>query len=407
MSNGQDFGKSSGWLELAVTLGIQSIASMALFALPVIATLVGESINVPLSVTGMYVGLVYLASFFGSLSAGTLIAIYGPIRISQICLLFSACGMLLCCVATVQAIIVGATVLGLGYGAITPASSHILSRSAPPKRISLIFSIKQTGVPFGGILAGALLPSLSLTIGWRYSLTCIAAVAITFMLLAEGLRNRLDNERQSGIVFKASDLIKPIRLVAGIAPLRKIIMFGFLFSSVQLCLTTYAVIYLTTELKLEIVFAGFILSACQLAGVVGRILCGVLADAYFGATRTLTFLTSVIAACCFGITLLHPGTDTTIVISLMMIFGATAIGWNGVFLAEVSRKSPKENTSLATGGTIAFTNLGAMIAPPLFALTSSHFGSFKYGFILLGIGMLFITFGLFSMLQKESLNNLS
>jgi len=401
MTNGQEIGKSSGWLELAVTLGIQSIASMALFALPVVATLVGETLNVSPSVTGLYVGLVYLASFFGSLSAGTLIGIYGPIRISQICLFLSACGMLLCCIATVHAIIFGAIVLGLGYGAITPASSHILSRSAPPKRMSLIFSIKQTGVPLGGILAGALLPSLSLNIGWRYSLTCIAAVAIAFIILAEGLRNRLDSERQSEIVFKLSDLIKPIRLVASIPSLRKIIMIGFLFSSVQICLTTYAVIYLTTELKLEIVFAGFILSACQLAGVVGRILCGVLADAYFGAIRTLTLLTSVIAACCFGVTLLHPSTDTTIIIYLMMIFGAAAIGWNGVFLAEVSRKSPKENASLATGGTIAFTNLGAMIAPPLFALISSQFGSFRYGFILLGVGMLLSTLRLFSSLQKN------
>jgi len=404
MSNGHDLGKSSGWLELAVTLGIQSIASMALLALPVIATLVGESISVPTSVIGAYVGLVYLASFFGSLSAGTLVGIYGPIRISQICLFLSACGMLLCCIATVQAIIIGAAVLGLGYGGITPASSHILSRSAPPQRMSLIFSIKQTGVPLGGILAGALLPSLSLAIGWRYSLAFIAAVAFAFMLIAQGLRNRLDSERQSGIVFKASDLIKPIRLVASIAPLRKIILFGFSFSSVQLCLTTYAVIYLTTELKLDLVFAGFILSACQFSGVIARIICGVLADAYFGAIRTLSFLTSAIAACCFGITILHPGTDITIVISLMIIFGATAIGWNGVFLAEVSRISPKDNTSLATGGAIAFTNLGAMIAPPVFALISSYFGSFKYGFTLLGIAMLFSTLGLFLMLQKEYLN---
>jgi hypothetical protein len=44
-----------------------------------------------------------------------------------------------------------------------------------------------------------------------------------------------------------------------------------------------------------------------------------------------------------------------------------------------------------------------MIAPPVFALISSHFGSFKYGFTLLGIAMLFSTFGLFAMLQKEYL----
>ncbi len=39
-------------------------------------------------------------------------------------------------------------------------------------------------------------------------------------------------------------------------------------------------------------------------------------------------------------------------------FGATAIGWNGVFLAEVARLAPKGNAGDATGGSLAVTFAG-------------------------------------------------
>ncbi|WP_417276298.1 hypothetical protein [Castellaniella sp.] len=49
---------------------------------------------------------------------------------------------------------VGALLIGLGYGPITPAH-----------RMSFVFSIKQTGVPLGGVLAGLVVPGLAQWIG--------------------------------------------------------------------------------------------------------------------------------------------------------------------------------------------------------------------------------------------------
>lgn len=60
-----------------------------------------------------------------SLVSGPLMQRFGAIRLSQACLVA------------------------------TQASSHILARSTPPQRLPLVFSLKQTGVPLGGALAGA------------------------------------------------------------------------------------------------------------------------------------------------------------------------------------------------------------------------------------------------------------
>ena len=61
--------------------------------------------------------------------------------------------------------VVSAFLVGLGYGLVNPASSHILTRIATPRTISLLFSLKQTDVPIGVAIAGAVVPVLALALG--------------------------------------------------------------------------------------------------------------------------------------------------------------------------------------------------------------------------------------------------
>ena len=65
--------------------------------------------------------------------------------------------------------VIGAFMLGIGYGPSTPASSTILSTRAPDRLRNIIMSIRQTGVPLGGAIAGALVPMLIVNFGWRAS----------------------------------------------------------------------------------------------------------------------------------------------------------------------------------------------------------------------------------------------
>ena len=55
------------------------------------------------------------------------------------------------------------------------------------------------------------------------------------------------------------------------------------------------------------------------------------------------------------------------VVTLALAFGATASGWNGVYLAEVARLAPSGQAGSATGGALAFTYAGVVAGPPLFA----------------------------------------
>ena len=54
-----------------------------------------------------------------------------------------------------------AVVLGLGYGAAAPASTHLLVPQTPQPVFNLVMSLRQIGVPLGGVLAALILPPLT------------------------------------------------------------------------------------------------------------------------------------------------------------------------------------------------------------------------------------------------------
>src|ERR1700722_10900816 len=99
-------------------------------------------------------------------------------RLVQLCLVACRLGIVLVASARLPLVILAALILGLGYGPVTPASSHILVRQSPVGRRALIFSIKQTGVPLGGVLAGIIVPILVLSLGWRASALAVGAAGL-------------------------------------------------------------------------------------------------------------------------------------------------------------------------------------------------------------------------------------
>jgi MFS family permease len=360
---------------------------MALLTLPAVAPLVGLAVGLPASLIGLFVGLVYVGAIFGSLGAGAAVARWGPVRISQFGLLCGAAGLVLCCTGSPAAMALGAIIMGIGYGPITPASSHLLIRNTPVHRLSLMFSLKQTGVPLGGMLAGALAPALMLAVGWRWGLLWIAVACLTCTALAQPLRQRLDKDRNPGAAIRMNRLAEPLRLVAGDLSLRSLAVCSLFFSAVQLTVTTYTVIYLHTELGFGLVAAGLALSVCQLAGMAGRVLWGHVADGGLGTIRTLALLAAATAACCVATSLLSPGTPWLVVMMLLAVLGATAIGWNGVFLAEVARQAPPGLASMATGGTSAITFLGVVVGPPAFSWLANATGSYRIGYVALAVAL--------------------
>jgi MFS family permease len=375
----------NNWLPLLATLFIQAMVSMALLTLPVMAPVAAKDLAVSPALVGIYVALTYLGAMISSLTSGTSVTRFGPIRVSQLGLILCAMGLCLCAVPWLPATGLGAVLIGLGYGPITPASSQILTRTTPAHQMSLVFSIKQTGVPLGSMLAGAIVPSLMLGIGWQLSLISVALVCLISAILSQPLRHEMDQQRQVGMKLNFNTLLAPIRMVLSHRTLATMAGCSFMFSMVQVSLTTYLVTYLHDDLSYGLVAAGLLLSITQMGGIVGRVVWGYVADHYLSSQKMLASLAISMTLCAAVTPLLLPILPVYGVWTLLLLFGASAIGWNGVYLAEVARQAPEGKASVATGGTLTFTFLGVVVGPPLFGGLATLFGNYGAGFWALAV----------------------
>jgi MFS family permease len=376
---------NNGWAPLTITLAIQAMVSMALLTLPAMAPKVAQALATSPTYIGIYIALAYIGAMAASLGSGATVARYGAIRVSQAGLLICAVGLALCAVPALWAMAAGALLVGLGYGPVTPASSHLLSRTTPAHRISLVFSIKQTGVPLGGALAGAVVPGLQLVAGWQQALLTVAAANVMCAFAAHPLRAGFDADRDPSRRLAGAHLLQPIRMVLSHPPLRMLASCSFVFSIAQLSLTTYLVTYLTDSLAYGLVAAGALLSISQVGAVLGRVAWGYASDRWFGARRMLAMLASLMALSALATAILHQQASGVVVIAVLFVFGASAVGWNGVYLAEVARQAPSGSAGMATGGTLVITFFGVVLGPPLFGAVSSAFGSYRAGFAALAV----------------------
>jgi hypothetical protein len=80
-----------------------------------------------------------------------------------------------------------------------------------------------------------------------------------------------------------------------------------------------------------------------------------------------------------------PQWSRALMLLLFVVFGASAIGWNGLFLAEVARLSPEGKVSVATSGAMVWNFAGILIGPALFALLYRINGSYAQTFGLLTV----------------------
>ncbi|WP_298232106.1 MFS transporter [uncultured Azohydromonas sp.] len=369
---------------LFITLAMQSLASAAVIAPTVVAPRLLARMGLPPAAVGVYMALVYLGAMFASVLGMHVIALHGAIRTSQWALGLCALGLALVATAYLPLALAGALVLGLGYGPMTPASSHILARTTPAHRMGMVFSVKQTGVPLGGVIAGLVVPSLALAAGGQAAALAVVALATALCAWpAQRLRATLDVELSRGGGWPSlGALLQPVRVVWRSPRLRTLALCSFIFSAVQVCLTAYLVSFLTGQLHWTLVAAGAALSASQTAGVVGRVLWGWVADNGPGARLTLIGLCALMIGCGLCMRLFGPATPALVVLGVLLVYGATALGWNGVYLAAVARLAGPAQAGMATGGTLAFTYFGVVVTPPLFGLIASRQADFGLAYAL-------------------------
>jgi MFS family permease len=358
---------------LAATLAVQTLATMAMYSVPAVAPEVAQDLGVSGTLVGGFVATAYGVGILSALASPGLVRRYGGVRTTQVVLL-AAGGMLALAAlgSGVPGLALAAVVLGLGYGAAAPASTHLLVPQTPRPVFNLVMSLRQIGVPLGGVLAALILPPLALSMGWRTALLLEVGPILLLIVLMEIPRKHWDSDREPGRRVFGRALLQPFALLAE-SRFRRLSLAAFVYSGIALCLVAFMTVQLTTVVGLTLVQAGQILAAYQIAGSISRPIWGWIADRLLSPAQTLA-VHGIGMAVCTGLTGLYgPGWPVWAVLANAVLAGCTAGGYTGVAYAEYAALGGARRTE-ATGLGTAIMFAGGMAVPPLFGLSVSTSG---------------------------------
>lgn len=388
------------WLTLATTLSVQSLGSLSLAVPSVLAPAVAPTLGFGADRVGVFIGLAYLAAMLSGLVAGRAVARLGAVGASQMALLVFGAGMLATTGGVATVLLAAAVLVGTGYGVINPAAATLLNHHSPTARRGLFFSLKQAGVPVGVALAGLLLPLGLATIGWRASLTALGGVCLGLAVLLFVARRPLDPARSASAVAKGSaqapqrDPSPALVRVLKDPALRRLSLSSFAFAFTQLVFLTFLVSYLNLQLGLSLTLAAAVLSASQVVSTGSRVFWGHAGDRWIDPGRLLGWLGIAAGGSLIVLAGLawaggpsggQNGTTILTALSVMaaMVCATTAMGWNGVFFAELARRCAPAELATVAGATQFFTFGGSMAGPVVYGEILRLGGSYSTAYLAL------------------------
>ena len=348
---------------LAATLAVQTLATMALYSLPTLAPEVARDLHVSGTLVGSFVATAYGVGILSALLSPGMVRRYGGVRTTQAVLLATAGMLALAALGSgVTGLALAVVVLGLGYGAAATASTHLLVPQTPQPVFNLVMSLRQIGVPLGGVLAALILPPLSLRIGWRGAFLVELGPVLLLIAAMEIPRRRWDHDREPGRRVLGRSLLQPFALLKE-QRFRRLSVAAFVYAGVALCLIAFMTVQLTTIVGLNLVQAGQILAAYQIAGSVSRPIWGWIADRFLTPAQTLAVLGLGMAAASALTGFYSPNWPVWAIMANALFAGCTSGGYTGVGYAEYAALGGHRRTG-ATGLGTAIFFAGGMAAPP-------------------------------------------
>lgn len=396
-----------GWLVVLLTTMVQAIATFGMITYPVLTPDIAKDLGVPASAIGYQISIAYFWAVVSSIYCGPMVQRWGAGRTTQFSMILVSLGCAGLSFPNIYLIIVGSTLIGFSYGMTNPSASHLLVKYSDPNRRNLIFSIKQTGVPIGGILAGLVSPAIAIHWGWQWATGTVAIIAFVFALIMHPLCRRWDDDKDP----TASLLKKPwdsFVMVWNNRPLRNLMPTGFLFSVVQMCLITFLVTYLVQEIFIRetpekaLIIAGFIMASVQFSGVIGRLIWGWVADRFGDGWAILISLSFVMAGLFLITVIIDPSWTKVAIYAVFILCGISGLGWNGVYIASIVSLIEPKQVGKVTGASLAITYSGVFVGPAVFSSIYLLIGSYGTTYGLLSVVSLI---GGYCVYRSRSLKN--
>ncbi|MBM3346589.1 MAG: MFS transporter [Betaproteobacteria bacterium] len=389
------------------TLGLHLICALVTAVPAVLAPVAAPAFGMHPGGVGALIAVMFIVSLPAGLTTAGIVARVGAARACHLVAAGSAIALLLMAAAAYGALwassggsvapqafvlllLLSAAVLGFPIGMINPLSSQILFRAAPPRLRSFFFSVKQTAVPGAYVTAGLLVPALLLVMSWQAALLVMGVALCGWLLFTMTVHVEVaspaPDARHPAGGLRA--FVDPVVAVWRSPPLREMGLVSLLYSMNQTVMSAYLVSHLNLGVGLSLVAAGAIYAAGQFAGMAGRIVWGLSADLWVKPRTQIGLLGVVGGLCALIVATFSAQWSQAAMLAVCVLFGFSAVSWNGIFLAEVARlaalRDPGEIGAM-TAGTGFFNNLGALCGPGLASVLVVTTNGYSTGFVVFAI----------------------
>lgn len=309
---------------------------------------------------GVVVAVYFGAGAVCSLPAGWLVERYGDRLTSRAGVLLSSVSMLaVALLANSYLSLVIIMMIGAAANSLGQLSSNLsLARLVPRHRQGLSFGVKQSAIPIATLLAGAAVPTVALTVGWRWAFVVVAVLALLVLPLApNGPR---PTPRPRGDADPSSERAT-VALV--------VVAFGAMLSAGSASALGIFLVDSAVAQQIGAATAGTVLTVGSVVGAAARIGGGWLADRR-GGTNHLLVVAATLTVGAGGLALLALPGMWPLVIGTVVGFG---LGWSwpGVLnfaVVQLNPRAPAAATSITQSGVY----VGGCLGPLLFGVLAAH-----------------------------------
>ena len=333
------------------------LAALPIFLLGALAVFVRADLGFSETQLGITVSLYYLVSAIASAPSGRWAERLGARRGMALAASGSVTALLLMAVAarswmTVTIIMqIAAVVNGLSLS----ASNLGLLQSIQQRR-GLAFGFKQSSGPLATLIAGASVPVIALTIGWRWAFVIAAILGVP--LIASGIRRPGATASRRRGSRKDIDVaaLRVLALSTGLAVVGGSSLGTFYVES-------------AVAAGIEPGIAGTLLAVGSACGVAGRVMWGWVADRVW--EPQFTVLAGMLGAGAIGFAGVGAASGASVLVPATILVFAAGWGWPGLFYHAITARSPKA-PAVATGIVASGIYGGGVAGPVVFGFIAEH-----------------------------------
>ena len=292
--------------------------------------------------------------------------------------------------------------IGIWYGAVQPGGTKAIVSWFSPNLRGLAMGIRQAALPLGGAAAAAVLPTVALAVGWRAAVWAQGLAGIVGGL-SFWIVYRDDVARAVRVRNKPlSGAWKLIPVLLRQRHLRIVLAIGVPMVSVQFIVLAHLVMFMTTEMRIPLLTAEWMLAAIQIAGVVGRIALAAACDRLWPGRRIHSLLGMMMACslALFALAVSPAELPLWIPALVCVCVGVVGMGWYTLFLVEVSERAPSSAVASAVGFALTLNQVAAVIAPPALGAIAEVSGSYRFGWAALAFLLVAAALCLFRAVQS-------